>query len=128
MQGAPIRHACAVLRRQAVRQVRRRALPVPPYLVGNRAFASAAQVTSAAPVAADQNASVPAASDPISRYESLVRTGVLRDDPYQRGIIERLQRLHAQLRGYVPDDVPSPGASGWVSPVFLSLSVSGPSR
>lgn len=58
--------------------------------------------------------------DPITRYDSLVANGVLRDDAHQRGIITRLQKMHERLKGYVPEDVPSHAGKSWVrsSPFF----------
>lgn len=44
--------------------------------------------------------------DPITRYEHLINVGILRADPHQRTIIERLQRLHQDLVGYDPGEVP----------------------
>ncbi|PMD19118.1 hypothetical protein NA56DRAFT_215343 [Hyaloscypha hepaticicola] len=37
---------------------------------------------------------------PIQEYEARVAAGRLRDDEHQRGIIESLQHLHDELRGY----------------------------
>ncbi|KAJ9104931.1 hypothetical protein QFC19_003726 [Naganishia cerealis] len=55
--------------------------------------------------------------DPISRYESLVENGVLRDDEHQRGIIGKLQVLHNDLKEYNPAEVPDSHAAngGWLS-------------
>lgn len=37
---------------------------------------------------------------PIARYSDLVEKGRLRDDPFQRSIIQKLQNLHDELKGY----------------------------
>lgn len=39
---------------------------------------------------------------PTERYNHLVSTGILRDDPHQLGIIARLQHLHDELRSFSP--------------------------
>ncbi|KNG80417.1 ATPase [Aspergillus nomiae NRRL 13137] len=45
---------------------------------------------------------------PLREYDSRVQQGRLRDDPYQRQIIERLQDLHERLRSYHPPTVIHP--------------------
>ncbi|QRV72886.1 ATPase [Ceratobasidium sp. AG-Ba] len=37
---------------------------------------------------------------PTERYNHLVSSGILRDDPHQQGIIARLQHLHDELRSF----------------------------
>ncbi|WVR09343.1 hypothetical protein IAU60_006409 [Kwoniella sp. DSM 27419] len=44
--------------------------------------------------------------DPITRYDHLVEDGVLRADPYQRKIVDKLQRLWKDLEHYDPGDIP----------------------
>jgi protein AFG1 len=61
----------------------------------------------------------PQGNDPMTRYESLVAQGVLRDDAHQRSIIERLQKLHETLKGYEPSEVPASGSTSWVRPRLL---------
>lgn len=39
-------------------------------------------------------------SGPIARYSHLVETGLLRDDEFQRSIIQKLQKLHDELKSY----------------------------
>lgn len=45
--------------------------------------------------------------DPVTRYEHLIRDNVLRSDPHQREIIQKLQRLWDDLKGYDPGPVPA---------------------
>lgn len=54
----------------------------------------------------------------MTRYEYLVRTGVLRADPYQKEIIQKLQDFHEELRHYDPG--PIPDAEDKVEPSFVS--------
>lgn len=134
MQRPMIRHATAVLRRQS----RKRGLARPlGRWQGNlgRGFAQLATTTkktespetgtapsSVIAAAAGPSSTVPSppavkaqGEDPITRYDSLVAEGVLRDDPHQRGIIERLQALHGTLVRYVPAEVPASSRStSWV--------------
>ncbi|EIW68375.1 hypothetical protein TREMEDRAFT_44750 [Tremella mesenterica DSM 1558] len=44
--------------------------------------------------------------DPLTRYDHLVSTGVLKADPHQRLILMKLQRLWTDLRSYDPGPVP----------------------
>lgn len=105
-------------------------IPSPPIQTQVRSFASAAAKATvgstptpeAAPVLGDVvSPETPLkleGNDPTSRYESLVRNGVLRDDEHQRGVVGLLQGLHDQLKGYTPADVPpSHGSTGWVSTI-----------
>ncbi len=46
---------------------------------------------------------------PISAYRTLLENGEIQEDPLQAGAAETLQRLHDDLKIYVP----SAGASGW---------------
>ncbi|CUA69134.1 hypothetical protein RSOLAG22IIIB_03812 [Rhizoctonia solani] len=39
---------------------------------------------------------------PTEKYNELVSTGILRDDPHQRGVVGYLQALHDQLRAFNP--------------------------
>lgn len=55
--------------------------------------------------------------DPITRYEYLVSTGVLKADPQQKSIIMRLQRLWEDLETYDPGPVPP--ASTDLTPSFF---------
>ncbi|KAG9104200.1 hypothetical protein FRC06_004625 [Ceratobasidium sp. 370] len=48
---------------------------------------------------------------PTERYNHLVSTGILRDDPHQLGIIARLQRLHDELRSFGQKQHPHPSNS-----------------
>ncbi|KAL7419592.1 ATPase [Cryptotrichosporon argae] len=50
-------------------------------------------------------------TDPMTRYEHLVDTGVLRADPHQKTIVRRLQRLWEDLKGYDPGPVPGPSTA-----------------
>ncbi|GFF91157.1 protein AFG1 [Aspergillus udagawae] len=45
---------------------------------------------------------------PLQEYEGRVRQGRLRDDPYQREIVQKLQDLHDVLKGYTPPAVVHP--------------------
>lgn len=60
--------------------------------------------------------------DPITRYEHLVATGVLKADDYQKGIIQKLQRLWTDLKDYDPG--PLPPESTKSHPSFVSLNPS----
>jgi hypothetical protein len=128
----------AVLRRQAVRQARSRRLPHATALNARqltpslqlthpqRAFATAAVKAASGPAPTAEAVSplvdIPHAviklegDDPLSRYESSVKNGVLRDDEHQRSIISKLQKLHDELKGYRPVEVPDSHAAngGWV--------------
>ncbi|CAG8571480.1 6861_t:CDS:2 [Acaulospora colombiana] len=42
----------------------------------------------------------PSEETPISKYEEMIENGILRPDEHQRTIIEKLQRLHDDLRDY----------------------------
>ncbi|PVG03510.1 hypothetical protein CPB86DRAFT_779227 [Serendipita vermifera] len=42
----------------------------------------------------------PSEETPISKYEEMVKNGILRPDEHQKTIIEKLQRLHDDLRDY----------------------------
>lgn len=54
----------------------------------------------------------------MTRYEYLVRTGVLRADPHQKEIIQRLQNFHEELRHYDPGPIPAEETQ--VEPSFVS--------
>lgn len=45
---------------------------------------------------------------PRTRYHELVGQGIIRDDPYQRTIIDKLQNLHDELRFYHIPIIPPP--------------------
>jgi len=45
---------------------------------------------------------------PRTRYHELITQGVLRDDPHQRSIIDKLQLLHDQLATYTPPSISAP--------------------
>lgn len=47
--------------------------------------------------------------EPLARYRRRIAEGVLRPDPAQAAAVEKLQRLHRQLRSYTP---PDPEANG----------------
>ncbi|KAL4892360.1 ATPase [Aspergillus ambiguus] len=50
----------------------------------------------------------PPAGGPLKEYDARVQEGRLRDDPYQRQIIEKLQDLYERLRGYQAPPVVHP--------------------
>jgi cell division protein ZapE len=50
---------------------------------------------------------------PLARYEALLSSGGLSDDPAQRGAALKLQALHDRLRGYKPHAMS--GGGGWVA-------------
>lgn len=56
--------------------------------------------------------------DPISRYDHLIETGVLKPDSHQRTIIEKLQRLWTDLKDYDPGEIPTQTEE--LSPSFVS--------
>lgn len=61
---------------------------------------------------------------PLLEYDRLVKIGKLRDDPYQRGIIESLSHLHTSLLSYNPSEVVPPSVLdqvGWKSSVLGKL-------
>ncbi|KAF8476847.1 AFG1-like ATPase-domain-containing protein [Kalaharituber pfeilii] len=59
---------------------------------------------------------------PLQQYEQWVSAGRLKDDEYQRGIVQVLQNLHDELQNYVPPKVVHPqiGLTG-VSPPRTSM-------
>lgn len=62
---------------------------------------------------------------PLSRYNQLVEAGALRDDPHQRTIIEKLEKLHQELTTYHPPPIPtssSTSGSSWFGNLFSSNS------
>lgn len=127
-----------ILRRQAVKQARGRRLPhatafnakqLRPVLQFNdleRTYATAAIKAASGPAptadAVSPLVDIPHAviklegDDPLSRYESSVKNGVLRDDDHQRSIISKLQTLHDELKDYQPIEVPDSHTAngGWV--------------
>ncbi len=46
------------------------------------------------------------AASPLSRYHELVAEEALRSDDHQRSVVERLQKLHDELRSYTPPPIP----------------------
>ncbi|KAJ9285746.1 hypothetical protein DTO021C3_6713 [Paecilomyces variotii] len=56
----------------------------------------------------EQEARKPSSEGPIPEYNARVKAGTLRDDPFQRAIIQHLQDLHEMLRGYKPPKVVHP--------------------
>ena len=44
--------------------------------------------------------------DPMTRYQHLVDIGILKPDPHQKTIIEKLQRLWDDLKVYDPGPIP----------------------
>ncbi|OXC67634.1 hypothetical protein AYX13_03926 [Cryptococcus neoformans] len=65
--------------------------------------------------------------DPVTRYEHLIRDNVLRFDPHQREIIQKLQRLWDDLKGYDPGPVPAAVAQP-SSSIFSRFFSRGPSQ
>lgn len=59
------------------------------------------------------------AIDPITRYDHLIDTGVLKADEHQRTIIKKLQRLWTDLKDYEPGELPP--QSEQIQPSFVSL-------
>lgn len=45
---------------------------------------------------------------PLQMYDERVKSGRLRNDEYQRGILTSMEHLHSQLAAYTPPDVPEP--------------------
>ncbi|KAN0066545.1 ATPase [Thecaphora frezii] len=69
---------------------------------GNRRISGSASSSSAA------TTSRASSVDPTQRYQSLVDSGVLRDDDHQRSIVKVLQQLHDELKAYQQAPVPDP--------------------
>ncbi|KAJ0422593.1 AFG1-like ATPase-domain-containing protein [Aspergillus carlsbadensis] len=69
-----------------------------------RRFAASA----AASTAVEENEAPAVESGPLAEYNARVQTGRLRDDPYQRQIIEQLQDLYERLRSYTAPSVVRP--------------------
>lgn len=42
----------------------------------------------------------PSSQSPIEKYSSLVESGTLREDPHQRQIVQKLEKLHNELISY----------------------------
>ncbi|KAG8686802.1 hypothetical protein FRC09_013919, partial [Ceratobasidium sp. 395] len=60
---------------------------------------------------------------PTERYNHLVSTGILRDDPHQLGIIARLQQLHDELRSFSQKQHSQPSSSrSFLSRLFSTSS------
>ncbi|KAJ5096171.1 hypothetical protein NUU61_005527 [Penicillium alfredii] len=77
-------------------------LPVRPLQKG-RGFATATTTSEAESLLA-----TPPQDGPLREYDTRVQGGRLRDDPYQRGIVENLQTLFEALKGYHPPGVVHP--------------------
>ncbi|KAJ5675722.1 hypothetical protein N7462_008619 [Penicillium macrosclerotiorum] len=58
--------------------------------------------------AAEKESSGPPQEGPLKEYDIRVQEGRLRDDPYQRGIIQNLQDLFEALKDYHPPQVVHP--------------------
>ncbi|KAI9370642.1 AFG1-like ATPase-domain-containing protein [Aspergillus egyptiacus] len=56
----------------------------------------------------DKGPATAALSGPLAEYDARVQQGRLRDDPYQRQIIEQLQDLYERLKSYHPSPVVRP--------------------
>ncbi|CEL02373.1 Putative Mitochondrial ATPase [Aspergillus calidoustus] len=76
------------------------------FSVGREARRFAA--TAAASTAVEENEAPAVESGPLAEYNARVQTGRLRDDPYQRQIIEQLQDLYERLRSYIAPSVVRP--------------------
>lgn len=63
-----------------------------------------------------QDAEMPA--DPVKRYEYLVAKGLLKADPHQKKIVEKLERLWKDLRTYDPGPIPDEPSE--LTPSFVS--------
>ncbi|KAL2826373.1 AFG1-like ATPase-domain-containing protein [Aspergillus pseudoustus] len=76
-----------------------------------RFAASAAASAAASPAVEDKAATsveVGSGSGPLAEYDARVQSGRLRDDSYQRQIIEQLQGLYERLRSYTAPSVVHP--------------------
>ncbi|KAF9892333.1 hypothetical protein FE257_002110 [Aspergillus nanangensis] len=77
--------------------------------------------TEAGPKVAEENPVAPVQGGPLQEYDIRVQQGRLRDDPFQRQIIEKLQDLYQRLSSYHAPPVVHP------NPDHLDLSDSEPS-
>lgn len=59
--------------------------------------------------------------DPLDQYEMWVGTGRLKDDQYQRGIVQELQELHEKLGGYGAPNVVHPTLESLAPPPKMSF-------
>jgi predicted ATPase len=57
--------------------------------------------------------------DPVTRYQYLVDTGVLKPDSHQATIIQKLQRLWTDLKTYDPGEISTQTED--ISPSFVSV-------
>ncbi|PWY64074.1 putative mitochondrial ATPase [Aspergillus heteromorphus CBS 117.55] len=73
-----------------------------------RRFATAAEGTSVQEAEAEGDAAAGLQGGPLREYDLRVQQGRLRDDPYQRQIIEQLQDLYQRLTSYTPPPVVQP--------------------
>ncbi|GJJ07095.1 hypothetical protein Clacol_001294 [Clathrus columnatus] len=55
---------------------------------------------------------------PRTRYHELVAQGIIRDDPYQRTIIDKLQNLHDELKSYDRPIIPLPSRPSLLDKLF----------
>jgi len=46
-------------------------------------------------------------ASPLSRYQELIAEEALRSDDHQCSVVERLQKLHSDLRSYTPPPIPT---------------------
>lgn len=46
-------------------------------------------------------------ASPLSQYNELIAEAGLRSDDHQRGVVERLQKLHDDLKSYTPPPIPT---------------------
>ncbi|KAL2012892.1 hypothetical protein VTN00DRAFT_417 [Thermoascus crustaceus] len=70
-----------------------------------RRFATASESVA---VEQEQDARKTSSLGPLDEYDRRVQEGRLRDDPFQRALIQHLQDLHDMLRGYTPPKVVHP--------------------
>lgn len=73
---------------------------------------------------APRDANGVAATSPIGRYDKLVEDGLLRDDSFQRDVVQRLETLHQELKTYTQKLQPEPEVTttrkGWLASLFSS--------
>ncbi|GJJ71368.1 peroxisome-assembly ATPase [Entomortierella parvispora] len=60
------------------------------------------------------NESDDSAVGPLEEYNALIASGSLKEDAFQRTIIETLQDLHDRLKNYTPEPIVEGGAAGTV--------------
>lgn len=58
--------------------------------------------------------------DPVQLYDHMVETGAIKNDPYQRGVLQSMEQMYLNLKMYQPPDISanSSGNGGFFSKLF----------